>query len=86
MNRTLPILCDRERNHEDYVFGKVVGKSRRIQLADIDDEVLKKGWTEDTTAKGVIQSYVVNEQYQWTAEQVGSGWAQFPSLYSLNFG
>lgn len=59
-----------DRPHEDYVFGKVVGKSRRVQLSEIDDEVLKKGWTEDTVAKGFIQSYVVNEEYQWTAEQV----------------
>ncbi|KAF8456272.1 hypothetical protein BGX38DRAFT_1163626 [Terfezia claveryi] len=48
-----------DRPHEDYVCGKVVGKSRRAQLSQIDDELLKKGWTDDTVAKGFIQSYVI---------------------------
>jgi len=66
-NRTLD-WTDRPR--EDYVFGKVVGKSRRIKLEDVEDEKLKEGWTEDTIAKDIVQSYVVNDEYKWQADQV----------------
>lgn len=59
-----------ERTHEDYVFGKVIAKSRRIQLSEIDDDVLKKGWTEDTIAKGLIQSHGKNVEYEWTVDQI----------------
>ena len=42
--------------------------------------MLKGGWTEDTVAKGFIQSYAVSEEYQWTAEQVCSATGKFSTL------
>ncbi|KAF8469666.1 hypothetical protein BDZ91DRAFT_720671 [Kalaharituber pfeilii] len=59
-----------ERPREDYVFGKVIGKTRRINLSEIPDEKLKEGWTEDSIEHGLIYSHVVNSTYQWTAEQI----------------
>jgi len=58
------------RPHEDYIFGKVEGKTRRVQLSEIDDEVLKKGWTEDSIQKGLVQAHVESTQYGWTSELI----------------
>jgi hypothetical protein len=54
------LLTWREREHEDSVFGAVIGKSRRVtdvRGPDLDVEFLKTGWTEDTYRDGVIQSF-----------------------------
>ncbi|EGO05177.1 hypothetical protein SERLA73DRAFT_174144 [Serpula lacrymans var. lacrymans S7.3] len=60
-------------NYDD-VFGAVFGKSRRVQLEDVDDEFLKNGWTADTAEHGGIQSYVESDTSKsgktWTAEQI----------------
>ncbi|KAF8078762.1 LCCL domain-containing protein [Lyophyllum atratum] len=47
-----------ERENEDHLFGAVIGKSRRTKVDILEDEFLKKNWTEDTFEHGVIQSYV----------------------------
>lgn len=64
----------KERRHEDYVFGHVVGKSRRCKAEDIDEEFLTKGWTEDTYQHGLVQSYVESDTpksgISWIANQI----------------
>jgi hypothetical protein len=56
------------------MFGHVVGQSRRINVADIEDEYLKTGWTEDTAEHGAIESYVESDtpksKTTWIAHQV----------------
>ena len=65
-------LDSEKRPHEDYVFGKVVGQSKRLlTAAEIGDEWLEAGgWTEDTVRDGWVRSYVESTEYGWTAEQI----------------
>ncbi|KAF8634425.1 hypothetical protein AX15_000876 [Amanita polypyramis BW_CC] len=63
----------KERQHSDYIFGHVVGKSRRCKAEDLHDEFLTKGWTEDTYQHGLVQSYVESDTPRsgttWIADQ-----------------
>ncbi|KAJ7071167.1 hypothetical protein C8F01DRAFT_1014146, partial [Mycena amicta] len=54
-------LTWKDREHHDTLFGHVIGKSRRIQVADLDEEYLRNGWTPDTIEYGVVQSYVESD-------------------------
>lgn len=62
------------REHEDHIFGFVVGRSRRIRVEDIEHEFLRVGWLPDTTEHGAINSYVESDTPKsgtsWTAEQI----------------
>ncbi|KAJ7076569.1 hypothetical protein B0H15DRAFT_593587 [Mycena belliarum] len=62
-----------ERPHEDSLFGAVAGKSRRVQVSELEEEFLKKDWTADTLEHGVIQSYVYSDTPKsgttWIANQ-----------------
>jgi hypothetical protein len=62
------------RTHEDNVFGAVIGKSRRIQVGDIEDEFLKQNWLPDVIKHGAIDAYAESDtpksNMTWTAEQV----------------
>jgi hypothetical protein len=62
------------REHEDYLFGAVFGRSRRVKLDQIDNDFLKKGWLPDTEEHGAINSYVESNTSKsnttWIAEQV----------------
>nr|GAT44069.1 predicted protein [Mycena chlorophos] len=62
-----------ERSHNDHLFGYVVGKSRRVKVAELDEEFLKNNWTADTIEHGVIQSYVESDTPKsgtsWIANQ-----------------
>ncbi|KAG6862431.1 hypothetical protein C0995_011871 [Termitomyces sp. Mi166 len=66
-------LAWKERHNEDHLFGAVVGKTRRTTVDVLDDDFLKKGWTEDTLEHGVIQSYVESDTPKsgttWIANQ-----------------
>ncbi|KAF9015524.1 hypothetical protein BDQ17DRAFT_51031 [Cyathus striatus] len=61
------------REHEDHLFGAVVGKSRRVKVDELDEEWLKRDWTEDTLERGVVQSYVESDTPKsgttWIANQ-----------------
>jgi len=61
------------RTHEDSIFGAVIGKSRRIDVEDIDDEFLKQNWSPDVIEHGAIHTFVESDttknQLSWTAEQ-----------------
>jgi hypothetical protein len=68
------------REHEDYLFGKLVGQGRWIATGSGEwealDQVLKDGWLEDENEKGGpngethVQSFVDNKERGWTAEQI----------------
>lgn len=62
------------RDREDRIFGAVIGKSRRIQLSEINDEFLAKGWEADVHEHGAIESYVESDTKKsgrtWIADQV----------------
>jgi hypothetical protein len=62
------------REKEDATFGHIIGKSRRVKVAELDVEFLKNGWTEDTVEYGVVQSYVDSNTPKsgttWIANQV----------------
>jgi hypothetical protein len=62
------------REHEDYLFGPVIGKSRRAKLDEIENEFLRDGWLPDTVESGVINSYVKSDtpksSTSWIVEQV----------------
>ncbi|KAF8543404.1 hypothetical protein BDD12DRAFT_820155 [Trichophaea hybrida] len=59
-----------ERSHRDHIFGNVVGKSRHVQLGEVEDEYLKTGWTEELCKEGLIESYALSEENAWTATQI----------------
>ncbi|KAJ7278923.1 hypothetical protein C8J57DRAFT_1304952 [Mycena rebaudengoi] len=50
-----------ERHTEDSLFGAVVGKSRRVNASELEEEFLTKNWTADTLEHGLIQSYVYSD-------------------------
>ena len=37
-----------DRAHEDHIFGKCVGKSRWLDLADVQQDFLKEGWLDES--------------------------------------
>jgi len=71
-NRTID---GKKRDHEDHVFGPVVGTTNWIKLADLDDadadEVyLKKDWDDESAAGELVDSYVESTKNGWTARQI----------------
>jgi len=72
-NRTLDW---QEREHEDHIFGKLVGQTRWKTLEDITDDFQKDGWlTGDEEKAGpngelFVESHVVNVEKGWTASQI----------------
>jgi hypothetical protein len=63
-----------EKEHEDAIFGSVIGKSRRIKAEDLKEEYLTKDWTADTYDHGLVQSYAESNTQKsgikWIADQV----------------
>jgi hypothetical protein len=63
----------KERENDDHLFGPVIGKSRRVKAEELDIPFLKEGWTSDTFAHGLIQSYVESDTPKsgnvWIANQ-----------------
>ncbi|KAL0951390.1 hypothetical protein HGRIS_008086 [Hohenbuehelia grisea] len=55
------VLNWEDRIHHDHIFGHVVGKSKRVKVEDIEEEHLKKDWTEDTLAHEIIYTYVESD-------------------------
>lgn len=64
------------RNHSDHIFGPIVLTSRRIQMADVDDEFLKRGWLPEYIDHGLIHacdtSDTVKTKQTWAADQARS--------------
>jgi hypothetical protein len=63
-----------EREHDDDLFGPVIGKSRRVKADDLDIPFLKEGWTSDTYDHGIIESFAKSDTPKshttWVAKQV----------------
>ncbi|KAI0257666.1 hypothetical protein BJV78DRAFT_53176 [Lactifluus subvellereus] len=62
------------RENEDYLFGAILGKSRRVKLDEVDNDFLRKGWLPDTEEHGAVNSYVKSDTPKsgrtWIAEQI----------------
>lgn len=63
-------LDDTWRQHSDWLFGNVKGRSRWVGLDDITDEYLKKGWLVEGEGKTLILSHVESEDDEWIADQI----------------
>lgn len=61
---------DSEREHEDHLFGKLAAKSRRLDIEQVEAGFLKDGFLPEVKDDGVIESFVVNHDNQWSAQQV----------------
>ncbi|KAF5375135.1 hypothetical protein D9758_000419 [Tetrapyrgos nigripes] len=65
-----------ERENNDPLFGHVVGKSRRVKnlAEDIENEFMKKNWTEDTVRLGPVHAWVKSDTPKsgttWVGEQI----------------
>jgi hypothetical protein len=68
------ILDWTSREHDDSIYGPLVGKSRRVKLDEIENEYLKKGWLQDTEQHGAINAYAQSDTPKsgtsWTADQI----------------
>ena len=73
-NTELSVMDWADRPHEDYVFGKILGKSKRVDsLETIEDPFLKKDWgvSQGEEQDGVFLFYDEGVgSNHWTAEQV----------------
>ena len=58
------------REHSDWLFGTVKGKTYWVGLDDIEDEYLKQGWLPEGEGKNMVLSHVESQDYGWTADQV----------------
>ncbi|CCM05181.1 uncharacterized protein FIBRA_07390 [Fibroporia radiculosa] len=67
------ILDATPRPYEDDVFGKVISVSRRVKVAEIDNQWLLSRWTEDTVQESLVltqaDSDTPNSGTTWTAIQ-----------------
>jgi hypothetical protein len=64
------------RPHEDYIFGAVRGRSRRIKVEDIEVPYLQKDWLPDTLNHGAIQAYAESD-----TEKSSRVWSVLQVLY-----
>lgn len=59
---------------EHSVFGFIVGKARRIPVAEVTDEYLNSGWLPDVSRDGAIEAYAEADeeknQYSWKSDMV----------------
>ena len=62
------------REHEDRIFGSVLGKSRRSKLEDIEEPSLNKNWLPDTIENGVVEAHAESNTAKsgltWIVSQV----------------
>jgi hypothetical protein len=65
--------------HDDHIFGQLKGKSRWIATGSPEyealDQFMREAWLEEGEQGGPngeshVQSWVVNEENGWTAEQI----------------
>ncbi|KAK0760144.1 hypothetical protein N5P37_007224 [Trichoderma harzianum] len=58
------------RDHTDWLFGTVTGRSRWVSLDEVTDEFLKKGWEVEGEGQSFITNIAENKEKGWVAEQV----------------
>lgn len=54
---------------ENWIWGKVKGRSRYVKLSEVEDEYLKEGW-EDGPEGEVVEGFVENTKDGWDARQI----------------
>lgn len=78
-----------ERQHEDHIFGFVIGKSQRVDIKEVQEERLREAWTEDTIAhKGIlseVKSDTAKSGRTWTAKQVRDIRLLFAYILSFHY-
>ncbi|QUC18220.1 uncharacterized protein UV8b_02461 [Ustilaginoidea virens] len=57
------------RDHTDWLFGTVKGRSVWVSLDEVEDSYLKNGWEIEGDGKFIL-SHVESQDYGWTATQV----------------
>ncbi|KAG5929443.1 hypothetical protein E4U42_005910 [Claviceps africana] len=60
---------DTVREHTDWLFGTVHGRTKWVSLDDVQDAYLKNGWEVEGDGS-FIWSHVENHDYGWTADQI----------------
>ncbi|KAG5979680.1 hypothetical protein E4U55_004898 [Claviceps digitariae] len=60
---------DTVREHTDWLFGTVQGRTKWVSLEDVQDTYLKNGWEVEGDGK-FIWSHVENQEKGWTADQI----------------
>ncbi|KAG5998386.1 hypothetical protein E4U43_002430 [Claviceps pusilla] len=60
---------DTLREHTDWLFGTVQGRTKWVSLEDVEDTYLKSGWEVEGDGK-FIWSHVENKEKGWTANQI----------------
>lgn len=63
-------LDDFFRDHYDWLFGNVKGRTTWVSVEDIEDAFLKKNWLVEGEGKTLIKSHVESKDSNWTATQV----------------
>ncbi|KAL7799136.1 hypothetical protein V8C37DRAFT_398960 [Trichoderma ceciliae] len=61
---------DFPRDHTDWLFGTVTGRSRWVSLDEVTDDFLKQGWELEGEGKSFITNVAENKEKGWIAEQV----------------
>jgi hypothetical protein len=68
------ILDWTEREHQNLIWGDVIGKSKRSKVSDLVEEYLQEGWSEDTVQHGVVYSHARSDtsktSLKWVTNQV----------------
>jgi hypothetical protein len=55
---------------ENWIWGKVNGRSRYVGLKEIEDPYLKEGWGQDCVEGEVVEGYVESVKDGWDARQI----------------
>ncbi|KAJ7072943.1 hypothetical protein C8F01DRAFT_1243956 [Mycena amicta] len=58
-----------ERPLEDPLFGRVVGRIRRIKTPLLKPPFLRAGWTADTRKHGVLQYDLCDDRHTWATDE-----------------
>ncbi|KAH6604699.1 hypothetical protein Trco_006406 [Trichoderma cornu-damae] len=61
---------DYPRDHTDWLFGSVTGRSRWVSLDEVADGFLRQGWELEGEGKSFITNVAENKERGWVAEQV----------------
>jgi hypothetical protein len=86
-NTELSIMDWKDSSHEDHVFGKILGKSKRVDSpGTIEDPYLKEGWGEKEDGVFFFYDESAVENRLWTAEQVRPLCATRGSFHRLSVG
>jgi len=56
------------------LFGPIIGRSRRVPIADVTDKYLNSGWSPDVSRDGAIETYAETDKekssYSWKSDVV----------------